>query len=207
VEKRAVPEYFSSQNPSKTPEAYMTIRNFMIDSYRLNPTEYLTATSARRNLTGDVCGIVRIHAFLEQWGLINYQIDADLRPMGFGPNNTAHFNTLLDTPVGLQPLQPLKHQNMPVEDYLCKIPNPIMKEDEAPVGQENSSGGGGGGSGGISSFGLRSDAYARRPNPRVGARKCILLSRPFKKWAESGLNKKHCFCWKDWRCTKMTGIR
>ncbi|OQV23786.1 SWI/SNF complex subunit SMARCC1 [Hypsibius exemplaris] len=162
VEKRAVPEYFSGQNPSKTPEAYQTVRNFMIDSYRLNPTEYLTATSARRNLTGDVCGIVRIHAFLEQWGLINYQIDADLRPMGFGPSNTAHFNTLLDTPVGLQPLQPLKHQNLPVEDYLCKVPASggavKAEEDGNAPGQENG--------GGISSFGLKSDAYSKRPNTR-----------------------------------------
>ena len=31
----------------------------MIDTYRLNPTEYFTATAARRNLAGDVCAIVR----------------------------------------------------------------------------------------------------------------------------------------------------
>lgn len=85
IEKRSNPEYFNGQNSSKTPESYMNVRNFMIDSYRLNPTEYLTSTSARRNLTGDVGGIIRIHAFLEQWGLINYQIDADVKPMGFGP--------------------------------------------------------------------------------------------------------------------------
>lgn len=31
----------------------------MIDTYRLNPTEYLTVTACRRNLTGDVCAILR----------------------------------------------------------------------------------------------------------------------------------------------------
>ena len=31
----------------------------MLDAYRLNPTEYLTATACRRNLGGDVCAIVR----------------------------------------------------------------------------------------------------------------------------------------------------
>ena len=31
----------------------------MLDAYRLNPTEYLTATACRRNLAGDVCSIVR----------------------------------------------------------------------------------------------------------------------------------------------------
>ena len=38
---------------------YLASRNFMIDAYRLNPTEYLTATASRRNLAGDVCAIVR----------------------------------------------------------------------------------------------------------------------------------------------------
>lgn len=74
IEKRALPEFFNGKNRSKTPEIYLAYRNFMIDTYRLNPTEYLTSTASRRNLAGDVCGIMRVHAFLEQWGLINYQV-------------------------------------------------------------------------------------------------------------------------------------
>jgi hypothetical protein len=31
----------------------------MIDTYRLNPQEYLTSTACRRNLAGDVCAITR----------------------------------------------------------------------------------------------------------------------------------------------------
>lgn len=31
----------------------------MIDTYRLNPQEYLTSTACRRNLTGDVCAVMR----------------------------------------------------------------------------------------------------------------------------------------------------
>lgn len=50
----------------------------MIDTYRLNPTEYLTSTACRRNLAGDVCAIMRVHGFLEQWGLINYQVGVSL---------------------------------------------------------------------------------------------------------------------------------
>jgi SWI/SNF related-matrix-associated actin-dependent regulator of chromatin subfamily C len=46
----------------------------MINTYRLNPSEYLTVTACRRNLAGDVGSIMRVHAFLEQWGLINYQV-------------------------------------------------------------------------------------------------------------------------------------
>lgn len=42
---------------------YLASRNFMIDAYRLNPTEYLTATASRRNLAGDVCAIVRYITF------------------------------------------------------------------------------------------------------------------------------------------------
>lgn len=74
IEKRAMPEFFNIKNKSKTPEIYLAYRNFMIDTYRLNPTEYVTSTAARRNLAGDVCAIMRVHAFLEQWGLINYQV-------------------------------------------------------------------------------------------------------------------------------------
>jgi SWI/SNF related-matrix-associated actin-dependent regulator of chromatin subfamily C len=42
IEKRALPEFFNAKNRSKTPEIYLSYRNFMIDTYRLNPTEYLT---------------------------------------------------------------------------------------------------------------------------------------------------------------------
>ncbi|CAF0918523.1 unnamed protein product [Rotaria sp. Silwood1] len=104
IEKRALSEFFNGKNRSKTPEIYMAYRNFMIDTYRLNPNEYLTVTACRRNLAGDVCAIMRIHAFLEQWGLINYQVDADLRPTPMGPPCTSHFTVLGDTPCGLAPV-------------------------------------------------------------------------------------------------------
>jgi hypothetical protein len=74
IEKKALPEFFSGKNRSKTPTVYQDYRDFMIHTYRLNPTEYLTVTACRRNLAGDVCAIIRVHAFLEQWGLINYQV-------------------------------------------------------------------------------------------------------------------------------------
>lgn len=79
IEKRSLPEYFNSRNRSKTPAVYKDYRDFMINTYRLNPVEYLTVTACRRNLAGDVCAIMRVHAFLEQWGLINYQVDLPLR--------------------------------------------------------------------------------------------------------------------------------
>lgn len=74
IERRALPEFFNSRHRSKTPAIYKDYRDFMINTYRLRPSEYLTVTACRRNLAGDVCAIMRVHAFLEQWGLINYQV-------------------------------------------------------------------------------------------------------------------------------------
>lgn len=74
VEERSLPEFFNSRNRSKTPAIYKDYRDFMINTYRLRPRDYLTVTACRRNLAGDVCAIMRVHAFLEQWGLINYQV-------------------------------------------------------------------------------------------------------------------------------------
>ncbi|KAJ2658923.1 SWI/SNF and RSC complex subunit Ssr2 [Coemansia sp. RSA 1199] len=105
-ERRALPEFFNGRNMSKTPTVYTEYRNFMINSYRLSPSEYLTVTACRRNLAGDVCAIMRVHAFLEQWGLINYQTDADTKPSVIGPPFTGHFRISADTPRGLMPFQP-----------------------------------------------------------------------------------------------------
>lgn len=106
IERKALPEFFNSRNRSKTPHVYKDYRDFMINTYRLNPVEYLTVTACRRNLAGDVCAIMRVHAFLEQWGLINYQVDAEQRPSHVGPPFTGHFKVICDTPRGLQPWQP-----------------------------------------------------------------------------------------------------
>ncbi|KAF7559458.1 hypothetical protein G7046_g4699 [Stylonectria norvegica] len=106
IERKAMAEFFNNRNRSKTPAVYKDYRDFMINTYRLNPVEYLTVTACRRNLAGDVCAIMRVHAFLEQWGLINYQVDADQRPSHVGPPFTGHFKIICDTPRGLQPWQP-----------------------------------------------------------------------------------------------------
>ncbi|KAF9530189.1 SWIRM-domain-containing protein [Crepidotus variabilis] len=106
VERRALPEFFNSRNRSKTPSIYKDYRDFMINAYRLRPLDYLTVTACRRNLAGDVCAIMRVHAFLEQWGLLNYQIDPEQRPAVLAPPFTGHFRVILDTPRGLQSVHP-----------------------------------------------------------------------------------------------------
>lgn len=75
IERKSLPEFFNNRNRSKTPAVYKDYRDFMVNTYRLYPDEYLTVTACRRNLAGDVCAIMRVHAFLEQWGLINYQVN------------------------------------------------------------------------------------------------------------------------------------
>uniref|UniRef100_A0A669B4W6 SWI/SNF related BAF chromatin remodeling complex subunit C1b n=1 Tax=Oreochromis niloticus TaxID=8128 RepID=A0A669B4W6_ORENI len=150
IEKRALPEFFNGKNKSKTPEIYLAYRNFMIDTYRLNPQEYLSSTSCRRNLTGDVCALIRVHAFLEQWGLINYQVDAESRPLPMGPPPTPHFNVLADTPSGLAPLQ---HKPLQVSSqHMLYFPE---KSREKPSDCQN--------------FGLRTDIYAKKHPKTKGA--------------------------------------
>jgi SWI/SNF related-matrix-associated actin-dependent regulator of chromatin subfamily C len=167
VEKRALPEFFNGKNKSKSPEIYLAYRNFMIDTYRLNPTEYLTSTACRRNLAGDVCAIMRVHAFLEQWGLINYQIDAESRPTPMGPPPTSHFHILSDTPCGLQPINPQKipqplAASKALLDLDKKLPEKKDGDPNAPltpatVKQEPGEIAPG------AQFGLRLDQYAKKP--------------------------------------------
>ncbi|CAI2353236.1 unnamed protein product [Caenorhabditis sp. 36 PRJEB53466] len=137
IEKRALPEFFNGKNKSKTPDVYVAYRNFMIDTYRLNPFEYVSATACRRNLAGDVCSIVRLHSFLEQWGLLNYQVDSDTKPAPVAPPPTSHFMVLADTPTGIQPMnppQPSKDSGeagaVDVKVDLDSLGNPGLKTDQ-----------------------------------------------------------------------------
>lgn len=93
IEKRYNIEFFSGQSSFKTPETYKKYRNFIIDLYRQNPNVYLTATAVRRYLAGDAAAILRVHSFLERWGLINFNVSEESVPQRLGPKSTA------DTPV------------------------------------------------------------------------------------------------------------
>ncbi|KAJ5577695.1 Winged helix-turn-helix transcription repressor DNA-binding [Penicillium hispanicum] len=134
IEKKALAEFFNGRNRSKTAATYKDYRDFMINTYRLNPIEYLTVTACRRNLAGDVCAIMRIHSFLEQWGLINYQVDPQTRPSNIGPPFTGHFRVVADTPRGLQPFQPGPNpavsagKSLPATDRAASA-TPALKSD------------------------------------------------------------------------------
>lgn len=118
IEKESLPEFFSARHSSKSPKIYISYRNFMINAYRLNPNEYLTLTSCRRNLVGDVGTLMRVHRFLNKWGLINYQVNPSFKP-GYAveklPNGltvglpyTGDFHVQYDTPRGLFPFNTYK---------------------------------------------------------------------------------------------------
>ncbi|ODV65504.1 SWIRM-domain-containing protein [Hyphopichia burtonii NRRL Y-1933] len=136
IERESLPEFFATNHPSKSPKIYANYRNFMINSYRLNPNEYLTLTSCRRNLVGDVGTLMRVHRFLNKWGLINYQVNPQLKP-GYAieklPNGssvglpyTGDYHVQYDTPRGLFPFDTFK----PSMDNLdiAKLKNLIKPE-------------------------------------------------------------------------------
>lgn len=126
IEKKLFPDFFSVKDSEKnksvykTPEIYKNMRDFMVNTYRINPLEYLTITAVRRSLAGDVTTIIRVHRFLEKWGLINYQIDPRTKPMTLGPQYTGHFVVTLDTPRGLVPFIP---ENVEISSS-SKLPSP-----------------------------------------------------------------------------------
>uniref|UniRef100_A0A1A7WZ65 Myb-like, SWIRM and MPN domain-containing protein 1 n=1 Tax=Iconisemion striatum TaxID=60296 RepID=A0A1A7WZ65_9TELE len=87
-EKQAIPEFFEGR-PSKTPERYLKIRNYILDQWYhkhtpstevtvlKNKPKYLNKTSVRPGLKncGDVNCIGRIHTYLELIGAINFNCE------------------------------------------------------------------------------------------------------------------------------------
>uniref|UniRef100_A0A8C1X2I1 SWI/SNF related, matrix associated, actin dependent regulator of chromatin, subfamily c, member 2 n=1 Tax=Cyprinus carpio TaxID=7962 RepID=A0A8C1X2I1_CYPCA len=88
-----------------------------------------------------------VHAFLEQWGLINYQVDSESRPTPMGPPPTSHFHVLADTPSSLVPLQPKASQTSSSQQMLS-FPDKVK---DKPADLQN--------------FGLRTDVYSKKSGP------------------------------------------
>lgn len=118
IEKKSLPEFFELNHPSKSPKVYVGYRNFMINAYRLNPNEYLTLTSCRRNLVGDVGTLMRVFKFLNKWGLVNYQVNPSFKPSfnleKLNNGSTAplpyagEYKVNFDSPRGLFPFETFK---------------------------------------------------------------------------------------------------
>lgn len=146
-EKEELPEFFiedTSDDISKTAQFYKMVRNFIINTYRINPGEKISFFAIRRNLKGDAGSLLRIFKFLEKWGLINHQANFKSQDeslyevnqldghsnnkvsqiLGKLPNaaDTRHFNTSSDTSKTLYPFKSYK-PSVSVQDleYLKKI--------------------------------------------------------------------------------------
>lgn len=152
IEKKLFPDFFpakehqGSRSPYKNAEIYKNMRDFMVNVYRINPLEYLTVTAIRKNLAGDVASIIRIHQFLEKWGLINYQVDPRTKSSIVGAQYTGHFQVTLDTPRGMVPFIPegieTVYSRKPHEEQATREARPngsitddkeIKKEDEHEI--------------------------------------------------------------------------
>lgn len=94
----------------------------MVNTFRLTPYEYLTITAVRKNLVLDVASVMKIHAFLENWGLINYQIDPRSKQSLRGKKYFGNYKTVLDVPESLEPYFGLnkKHKDLGIDVSLQK---------------------------------------------------------------------------------------
>ena len=51
--------------------------------------------ACRRHLAGDVCTLMRVHAFLEMWGLINFQVEPYYKPHKFSLLKESSYSKVL----------------------------------------------------------------------------------------------------------------
>lgn len=93
---------FLSSGDNAADTSYLNIRRQLIELSSQTAPTYLSATDARRKISGDVNTIFEIHAFLDGNGLINKDISPYLRPTkfvtGLGPvHQTAATNAMKTT--------------------------------------------------------------------------------------------------------------
>ncbi|XP_055825200.1 SWI/SNF complex subunit SWI3A isoform X3 [Solanum dulcamara] len=72
VERLSLREFFDGSSITRTPRIYKEYRDFMITSYREDPTRRLSFTDIRKSLVGDISVLHKVFTFLEKWGLINF---------------------------------------------------------------------------------------------------------------------------------------
>ncbi|KAK4351115.1 hypothetical protein RND71_030428 [Anisodus tanguticus] len=72
VERLSLREFFDGSSITRTPRIYKEYRDFIITSYREDPTRNLKFTEVRKSLVGDISVLHKVFTFLEKWGLINF---------------------------------------------------------------------------------------------------------------------------------------
>lgn len=80
TEVRYLPEFFDGSSSLRDVNSYQSLRNFMLNLYWQNSNAYLSATECRKRMCGDAGAIIRVHAFLDTFGIINYAVPTDARP-------------------------------------------------------------------------------------------------------------------------------
>lgn len=91
VERRYLGSIISSSNSneilsstiSNNENLYIHLRNAIINLYLLNKQQYLSATECRRKISGDISKIIKIHEFLDAFGLINQNAKLESCPRTF----------------------------------------------------------------------------------------------------------------------------
>ena len=63
--------------PLSSIQAYMKLRNLIVDAYRESPTTRLTFSSVRARAAADAGAALRVFSFLDHWGIVNFQAPPD----------------------------------------------------------------------------------------------------------------------------------
>eukprot|EP00591_Stephanopyxis_turris_P004872 CAMPEP_0195509530 /NCGR_PEP_ID=MMETSP0794_2-20130614/2444_1 /TAXON_ID=515487 /ORGANISM="Stephanopyxis turris, Strain CCMP 815" /LENGTH=872 /DNA_ID=CAMNT_0040636775 /DNA_START=42 /DNA_END=2661 /DNA_ORIENTATION=+ len=92
LEKTLLPEWFNESAPHRTPKTYLSSRDAVL---RLNHADqYLTATLVRRKVPGDAGSLLRLHAFMDTYGLINYGVGGEGLPRNVHLMKRSHEDTI-----------------------------------------------------------------------------------------------------------------
>ncbi|GAX10410.1 SWI/SNF related-matrix-associated actin-dependent regulator of chromatin subfamily C [Fistulifera solaris] len=81
LERSLLPEWFDGSAPHRTEQSFLQTRSKLMDMSEKLGTRYLTATMARRSVPGDAGSLMRLHAFLCSYNLINEHSLNDSAPL------------------------------------------------------------------------------------------------------------------------------
>jgi hypothetical protein len=81
LERSLLPEWFDGSSPHRTEQSYLQTRGKLMEMSEKLGTRYLTATMARRSVPGDAGSLMRLHAFLCSYNLINEHSLNDSAPL------------------------------------------------------------------------------------------------------------------------------
>ncbi|KAJ3091482.1 hypothetical protein HK102_000382 [Quaeritorhiza haematococci] len=73
MEQHNLPDYFNGENESKSPELYLTIRNFVLNEYIRDPTHPIDFAKCAYELGAPIFDIIRLVSFLELHGIVRHQ--------------------------------------------------------------------------------------------------------------------------------------